>query len=140
MGHIVHIDPSFQLALVRFTDGLDLEELFDTIRTLHEETYEPSYNILWDAQDIQELVLGPGDLHRLLDHLANRKDLSKNAREVVIVQRPLDFNIAQLYSVLAERRGYEVEVSWSMEQALTHLGLEELPEALRRPALDSDPV
>lgn len=140
MDHEVRIDPSSHLTLVHFTGGLDLEELFATIQTLHKERDpHPYHRTIWDAQALRELVLSPGDLHRLFNRLAHQRDLSEKALEVIVVQRPLDFNVAQLYSALAERHGYEVQVVWSMKQALAYLELEALPEALRQPVLDGDP-
>lgn len=135
MEHEVRVDHRSEVALVRFRDGLGLEELFSVLRGLHAEVCKQFYHVIWDARVVRELVLRPGELERLLGHFSSRMDLSEKAPEVVVVQRPLDFDVAQFYSALAERHGYKVGVCWRMEEALEVLELEELPEPLRRELL-----
>lgn len=132
MEHEVRVDHRSQVALVRFTGGVDLEGIFSVLRRLEAEICKYSYRIIWDGRAVRALVLRPGELERLLGHFDSRMDLSKKALEVALVGRPVDFNVAQLYSALAERHSYEVGVCWRMEEALEVLGLKEMPEVLRR--------
>lgn len=133
MKHEVHVDAQAELALVRFNGRVDLPSLFSVLRALPEKGFGPGYCILWDAQSVQEAVLRPGDLQRLMRHYARQVGSGDgHAQEAAVVQRPLDHSVAELYRELAERRGYEVAVCWKSEEALDYLGLEELPEALQR--------
>lgn len=129
----MRVDLQTEVALVRFRGRVDLSGLFDVLRALPEEGFQAGYKILWDAQAVRRAVIRPGDLRRLMRHyseLVGNDD--GHAREAVIVRRPLDYSVAELYRELARRRGYDVAVYWKPESALEYLGLEELPEVLRR--------
>lgn len=136
MEHQIRTDPQAELALVRFRGRVDLKSLFDVLRELPEAGFEAGYKILWDARAVKETVLAPGDLERLMDHYTEWIGGSEgHVREAALVERPLDYSVAQLYKALARRSGYEVGVCWRLEEALDYLGLEELPEALKREPL-----
>lgn len=40
-----------------------------------------------------------------------------HVQEATVVERPLDYSLAELYKELAERRGYDVAVCWRPEGA-----------------------
>lgn len=134
MRHEIRVDSQVELALVRFRGRVDLSGLFGVLRALPEEGFQGGYKILWDAQEVRETVVRPGDLQRLMSHYSELVDDSDgHAREAAVVRRPLDYSLAELYKELARRRGYDVAVYWRPEKALDYLGLEELPEGLKLP-------
>lgn len=136
MEHEVRVDPKAELALVRFRGRVDLESLFDVLGALSEEGFRAGHKILWDAQAVKETVLRPGDLERLMEFYSEKAGGGEgHVREAALVERPLDYSVAQLYKALARRSGYEVGVCWRLEEALDYLGLEEMPDALKREPL-----
>lgn len=132
MKHKVRVDPQVELPLVRFKGRVDLDSLFDVLQSLPEKGFEPGYKILWDAQEVRQAVIAPGDLERLMEHYAELVDADNgHVREAAIVERPLDYSLAELYRELARRRSYDVAVCWKPEEALDYLGIEELHESFR---------
>lgn len=139
MKHLIRIVPQAELALVRFHGRVDLSSLFEVLRALPGEGFEPDYKILWDGRGVGETVLRPGDLERLMKVCGERSG-GERGREAAVVGRPLDYSVVHLYKALAQRRGYEVGVYWRLEEALAYLRPEGLPEVWRREALKRRPL
>lgn len=135
MAHSEQVAQAQRLACVELAGRVDRSDLFDVLRSLREKGWRPHFNVLLDARGIRELVLGPGELEEFVTRLSEGRqdhDGQEHGTVAIAVERPLDFSAAHLYKALAAQHGFRVEVYWRMEEALEALGLEELPEAMRR--------
>lgn len=125
--------PEARLAYVLFEGTLDWPLLKAATRYVFEETgCDRRWRLVWDFRQITGLVIEPGDLGRLTEHVEGYVKGGQRPQEaVVITAEETADTMARLYQHLAAESGYSVELAKTPAEAFEHLGAESIPDEVR---------
>lgn len=123
------IAPEAGLVLARMAGTLTGEGMLEILETVHADPrWESGFDVIWDCSAVEGHVVAPGDVHPLVIEDVRGGD----GREVLVPNRSLtDEVIAQMLAVFARRKGKDVRVCSSLEEALAELDRDALPAGLQ---------
>jgi hypothetical protein len=85
----------------------------------------PGFDILWDFSTITELMFERDDLPSFVRLSQEFSRLSESGRDIILVTRTLDKEMAEMYAVMMRAQRRAVHVCLSMYEATQVLGTKE---------------
>lgn len=120
--HDYHIAARYNVALLQFQGTVRGPDVIATTQAFHaDDEWDPGMDVIWDCRRVRSLDLVAPDLMTLVD----LRTSDTVGRDVSVVLRDLDRSIAELYKLVAERRGKDAFVCRTIADALRILGLDE---------------
>ncbi len=118
MVHPFTIDAASGLASVsmgRTVKGTDIDE---TLRALYQHAdWRQGFSTLWDALSLTSLCLEFDDLPRLVATQREFSAVAGPGRDVLVVRRPIDRAMAEMYATMARACGRTTHVCRTREEA-----------------------
>lgn len=126
--------PEAKFAYVRFEGTLDWPVLKAATRYVFEETEcDRSWRLVWDLTQIMGLVLEPGELNKLTEHVEAYVREGRRPQEALVItaEETADV-IMRLYQHLASVSGYSVRLASTPAEAFEYLRPEGVPREVRQ--------
>jgi hypothetical protein len=97
------IDPQRRLARVTVAGSVGAPEVTDIILALlQDEQWQPGYDVVCDCREVTELILEARDPRAFVKLIADRADRAGAGRDVIIVNRSVDYAMAKVYAAFAQ--------------------------------------
>lgn len=97
MPFTVDIDATQQTALVTLQGIVHRCDFVDSMEAcFRHPAWQPGFSALWDAQQIEQLILAPEDVSVILKTLADLEPLIGDGRAAFVVPREIDYMMARL--------------------------------------------
>jgi len=111
------IDHSRRFARVTLSGPVHGHEIAATMEALYQDpNWVAGFAILWDAMELTELLLDRPDLPLFVE-IQKKYVAAHPSREIILVQRPLDVAMAQMYALFMKTAAHKVFVCRSEEKA-----------------------
>ncbi|HEX9953022.1 MAG TPA: hypothetical protein VGB53_14730 [Rubricoccaceae bacterium] len=122
------IDPAAGLAYVRMWGIVTGSEMLDAAQTLHQSPdWQPGFDAVWDCSAVRSHDVVPADV----EPLVSEEVASGEGRDVLVCSPSTsDRAVTEMIAAFCRRRGKEMTVHASLDEALGALGYEALPEPL----------
>jgi hypothetical protein len=117
------IDITARLATVTLAEtvrGADIASALETV--FRDSSWQPGFDLLWQASGITELLFERDDLPGMIALQRRFAARAGGGREVILVSRSLDEDMAKMYALMLRNEGKKVSVCRSMADAVRLLG------------------
>jgi hypothetical protein len=129
MPYRLALDAPRRLALMAFTGDVGGDEIVRASAELVRTAGDGPLDVVCDLSEVASLDLAPGDLEAILSvKLEGPPADADPRRDVVIARRELDRLLARFYALLGRRRGLDVRICRTREEARQWLDVEALPD------------
>jgi hypothetical protein len=117
------IDITARLATVTLAEtvrGADIAGAMEAV--FGDSSWQPGFNVLWQASGITELLFERDDLPGMIALQRRFAARARGGREVILVSRTLDEDMAKMYALMMRNDGKQVSVCRSMADVVRLLG------------------
>jgi hypothetical protein len=122
------IDSSKRLVIATMSGSVPGTRIAATIAAIYGDPIcGPGFDILWDFSTITELMFERDDLPSFVRLSQEFSPLSQSGRDIILVTRTLDKEMAEMYAVMMRAQHRAVHVCLSMYEATQILGTKETP-------------
>jgi hypothetical protein len=112
------IDGVRPLVIVQMSGTVHGAQIAATYRAIYGDPgFGPGFDVLWDATAITELLFEPADLGSFVRLHEDFGDLASSGRDIIVVKRPLDNAMADMYLVMMKKQHRAVHVCRSRSEA-----------------------
>jgi hypothetical protein len=112
------IDGVLPLVIVLMSGTVHGAQIAATYRTMYRDPgFGPRFDVLWDATAITELLFEPDDLGSFVRLHEEFGDVASSGRDILVVRRPLDKAMADVYLVMMKKQPRAVHVCRSRSEA-----------------------
>ena len=123
MPYSYAIDITARLATVTLAGtvrGTDIASAMEAV--FGDSSWEPGFDLLWQASGITELLFERDDLPGMITLQRRLAARAGGGREVILVSRSLDEDMAKMYALMMRGEGQTVSICRSMADAVRLLG------------------
>jgi hypothetical protein len=120
------IDPSRRLVTATMSGSVPGTRIAATIAAIYgDPACGPGFDILWDFSTITALMFERDDLPSFVRLNQESSHLSQSGRDIILVTRRLDKDMADMYAVMMRAQRRAVHVCLSMGEVTHILGAKE---------------
>ena len=111
------IDPAARLATAQLSGSVRGPDIAATYATIYRDpAFGPGFDLLWDATAITELLLDLNDLPSFVRLHSEFGDVASSGRDIILVTRPMDKMMANMYATMMKKQNREVRVCTSRQE------------------------
>ena len=111
------IDPAARLATVRLSGSVRGPDIAAAYAAIYRDpAFGPRFDLLWDGTAVTELLFDLDDLPSFVRLHSEFGEVASSGRDIILVTRPMDKMMADMYAAMMKKQNREVHVCTSRQE------------------------